>query len=215
MADLTEAQLEGLWLQAGGQASLAPTMAAIAEAESSGNTTALNDNPATKDYSVGPWQINYYGSLLAPRTAEFGSPNELLANPLLDAKAAVSLAAGGQGLSNWSTYNSGAYRGYLGALGSTAPPISAGAPLAQTENQQSGSDQTTREQNSGFLSSLDDLINPSNVSLFSPWSAITGFLARGGITFLGLGLIVAGLMIIVFGSDTGAMAVGRVLRSVI
>jgi len=112
---LSFSQLEQLWQQAGGRPSLAPTMAAIALAESSGRTDAVNDNPSTGDYSVGPWQINYFGDLAASRTRRYGSPAQLIRDPLRDAKAAVDLAgATGQGLGNWSTYNSGAYRRYLG-----------------------------------------------------------------------------------------------------
>lgn len=99
-------------MQAGGSPAYAPTMAGIALAESGGRTDALNDNPSTGDYSVGPWQINYYGSLLQPRTRRYGSPDALRSNPLLDAKAAVDLASGGAGLDNWSTYKSGEYIKY-------------------------------------------------------------------------------------------------------
>jgi hypothetical protein len=87
-------------------------MAAIALAESGGNSTALNDNSGTGDYSVGLWQINYYGGLLAPRTAAYGSPSSLQADPAAQAKAAVSIEKS-QGLRAWSTYSSGAYTRYL------------------------------------------------------------------------------------------------------
>src|SRR5580698_840440 len=55
----TYAQLEGLWVNAGGQASMAPLMAAIAEAESGGCSSALNatDNGGTQS-SYGLWQIS-------------------------------------------------------------------------------------------------------------------------------------------------------------
>jgi len=120
MTQYTFAQLEGLWINAGGSAAMAPTMAAIALAESGGNSAALNDNSGTGDYSVGLWQINYYGNLLSSRTAAFGSPSSLRDNPAAQAKAAVSIYKS-QGLRAWSTYSSGAYRKYLSG---TAPDTS-------------------------------------------------------------------------------------------
>jgi hypothetical protein len=116
-------QLEQLWVKAGGAARLAPTMAAIALAESGGNTTSLNDNPSTGDYSVGLWQINYYGSMLGPRTARYGSPIDLRNDPLANAKAAVDLAANGAGLENWSTYKSGAYKSDLSGSSSATTTL--------------------------------------------------------------------------------------------
>jgi hypothetical protein len=99
---LSYAQVEQLWTQNGGPAGWAPLMAAIAMAESGGNTQALNNTPATGDYSVGLWQINYYNGMLAGRTASYGSPQALLADPNKQAKAAISLfGQNGSGLGNW------------------------------------------------------------------------------------------------------------------
>lgn len=102
--------IESLWTSAGGSKELAPVMAAIAIAESGGRPSALNDTPP--DYSVGLWQINYYGSLLPGRSREFGSPQALLASPAAQARAAVAIERQ-QGLGAWTTYTSGAYRKYL------------------------------------------------------------------------------------------------------
>lgn len=110
-------------------------MAAIGSAESSLDLSVINDTPATGDYSVGVWQINYYGSLRASRTAEFGTPQQLIAGGLgLQARSALAIADGPGGYTNWSTYNSGAYAKYLhgfaitptgggpGAVNQFAPP---------------------------------------------------------------------------------------------
>jgi hypothetical protein len=94
-------QIEQLWISNGGPAGWAPLMAAIAQAESSGSTVALNNNPGTGDYSVGLWQINYYAGLLGPRTNKYGSPAALQADPNLQAKAAIDLFANGAGWTNW------------------------------------------------------------------------------------------------------------------
>jgi hypothetical protein len=96
-------QIVSLWDNAGGDPGWGPLMAGIALAESSGNTTVLNDNPSTGDYSVGLWQINYYGGLLGPRTKAYGSPASLQASPTAQAAAAVSLANGGTNLGPWRT----------------------------------------------------------------------------------------------------------------
>jgi hypothetical protein len=116
---LTFGQIETLWVQNGGSPAWAPLMAGIAMAESSGSTTALNNDPATGDYSVGLWQINYFGSLLAPRTAEYGSPGDLLNDPNAQASAAVKLFGNGAGASNWQ--GDAAYQAWADAGKPTTP----------------------------------------------------------------------------------------------
>lgn len=77
-------------------------MTAIAERESSFNPGAFNNNPSTGDYSVGLWQINYYGNLAQSRTQAYGTPQALLSNPQAQASAAYNLA-GGNSLSGLSS----------------------------------------------------------------------------------------------------------------
>ena len=131
MANLNGAQLETLWVKSGGDAKLAPVMAAIALAESGGNPSSLNNHPKSGDFSVGLWQINYYGNLSGPRTARYGAWQQQL-NPYSNVKAAVDLARGGRGLDNWSTFKSGAYVPYLKQVpgGNTVNP-SSGMPSGQ------------------------------------------------------------------------------------
>jgi hypothetical protein len=74
-------------------------MTALAGREAKWDPTALNNNPNTGDYSVGLFQINYYGSLLQGRTAAYGAPSTLLSNPQDQANAVYKLA-GGNNLSN-------------------------------------------------------------------------------------------------------------------
>lgn len=95
MADYTYGQLEDLWIKAGGSKALAPLMAAIALAESSGNPDAQNPSGAT-----GLWQI-----LGAVNPAD----QDQLTNPQVNAKEAV-LKYKTQGLNAWTTYTSGAYQ---------------------------------------------------------------------------------------------------------
>ena len=88
-------QLEGLWKQAGGPASMAGLMAAIAEAESGGRSTAQNPSGAS-----GLWQI-----LGVP------FPGNVF-DPLTNARMAVAKWRS-QGLGAWATYTSGAYKQFL------------------------------------------------------------------------------------------------------
>jgi Transglycosylase SLT domain len=112
MTQYTYAQLEGLWIQANGPKSLAPLMAAIAEAESSGNSQAQNPSGAT-----GLWQI-------------LGNPfpgNAM--DPLTNARMAVAKWRS-QGLGAWTTYTSGAYKQFL--HGSVPPATPGGGQTGPT-----------------------------------------------------------------------------------
>lgn len=170
---LSFAQLEGLWRKAGGSAALAPIMAAISLAESGGNTASLNNTASTGDYSVGLWQINYYGNLYGSRSARYGTPAQLAADPLAQAKAAVSLAAGGRGLSNWTTYTSGAYRGYL----SGAPPAVYGGGLQGSRGARpsAGGDAWSGILHAGESGLISGVESIAPVGVFGAvWSALGG-----------------------------------------
>lgn len=102
-------------------------MAAIAEAESGLDYTVINDTPATGDYSVGLWQINYYDGLYSSRAAQFGTPCQLARSGLGgQARAALAIQAQAGGYTPWTTYTSGAYRRYLHGGAPGSPPPSAG-----------------------------------------------------------------------------------------
>lgn len=98
------ASLSQLWIDAGGDPKLANLMAAIAMAESSGRKDATNKNT---DGSIdrGLWQIN-------SSHTQFDA-NRLLSDPEYNAQAAVAIEKS-QGLTAWSTYQSGAYKQFLG-----------------------------------------------------------------------------------------------------
>jgi hypothetical protein len=123
MADLTFSQLEALWKQtvpaSDPYQKLAPVMAAIALAESSGNPGAINpnDNNGTQS-SYGLWQISN-GTHSPP------APN--WANPAENAKLAYGKLTS-QGLKAWGTWVSGAYKTFLTA--NNAPDTS-GSNVAQ------------------------------------------------------------------------------------
>ena len=114
---LSNAELEGLWLTAGGDSEKAELMASIAQAESGGNPNAVNptDNGGTQT-SWGLWQVSD------------GTHNEPVPNildPLVNARQAVEKLRS-QGLSAWGTYDSGAYRRYF--LDPAPTPIPWGSP---------------------------------------------------------------------------------------
>jgi hypothetical protein len=97
-------------------------LAAIAGPESSYDMSVINDTPATGDYSVGLWQINYYGSLHAGRVAEFGTPRQLIEGGLRAQARAAHKIWSEQGFNAWyNTYSSGDWRKYVGTGG--GPPL--------------------------------------------------------------------------------------------
>lgn len=127
MAVLTHAQLEELWVTAGGSEATADTAAAVAQAESGGNTAEILNTarpdlagyhpPAPgnlPEYSVGLWQIN---ELAHPQY----TTTQLL-TPVGNVNAAVAISDGGASFEAWSTFKNGDYRRFL---------TSGGTPTAQ------------------------------------------------------------------------------------
>jgi hypothetical protein len=66
-----------------------------------GNVGIVNDSPATGDYSVGLFQINYFANLNSSRTKQYGSPASLASNISEQANAAWSISSQG---TNWSPW---------------------------------------------------------------------------------------------------------------
>jgi hypothetical protein len=77
--------------------------AAIAMAESGGNPFAVGDSGT----SFGLWQIH------APAHPEFDTTQ--LMNAAYNAHAALLISKSGADWSPWTTYNSGAYKAFMGA----------------------------------------------------------------------------------------------------
>jgi Lysozyme like domain len=105
-------QLEGLWINAGGPRAVAGVAAAIADAESHGNSQAVNrtDNNGTQT-SWGLWQIS---------NGTHGQPVPDILDPAVNAQQAVAkYNNAGHQFTPWGTYDSGAYQAFLG--GSTTP----------------------------------------------------------------------------------------------
>jgi hypothetical protein len=119
------ADLENLWIQAGGDPQVANIMAAIALAESSGRPWAYNPRDTNgrggTQVSAGLWQIS--NGTMTPVTD--------WADPLTNARYAVQKYKE-QGFGAWGTWSSGAYLAYMGGGQvqvdtSTAPPQIEGA----------------------------------------------------------------------------------------
>ena len=112
---LSYAQLKSVWLSAAQGTQYATNawaslMAAIAEAESSGNPNSTNptDNGGTQT-SWGLWQISL---------GNHDEPSPNWNDPVVNAQLAIGKLQS-QGLSAWGTYTSGAYKTYLN--GATTP----------------------------------------------------------------------------------------------
>lgn len=125
MATFTHAQLEELWVLAGGSEAAADTAAAIAQAESHGCQYAkagpIDDRPVKQctyrhtntENSYGLWQIN--------RRAHRQYSAAQLYTAAGNASAAVAIAKGGLSFQAWSTYKNGAYKQFLTGGGTPAP----------------------------------------------------------------------------------------------
>jgi len=104
---LSFADLESLWTNAGGNAIVAPIMAAIALAESSGIANNLNPNDSNgaggTQASSGLWQVSNGTT----------TPITNWSDPAANAVAAVAKYNNAGGFSPWGTFTSGAYVPFL------------------------------------------------------------------------------------------------------
>lgn len=175
---LSYAQLEGLWVNAGGSAATAPVAAAIAMAESGGNPTSHNPRPP--DDSYGLWQINMLGSMGPARRAQYGlKSNTDLYDPATNARVAVIMSNKGANFRPWSTFTNGMYKKYVN--GGTAPDLNAPSPGPGVGG--SGDPGGVVQANVGS-DIVDFFANLGN------WLFMIGIIAGGGL------LLIAGLVII-------------------
>jgi hypothetical protein len=119
----TLAELEQLWVNAGGPVAQEQTAAAIALAESSGNPNAINptDNGG-KQTSWGLWQIS---------NGTHAQPVAGILDPSVNAQAAVGkYVSAGDKFTPWGTYNSGVYRKFLSGSGVAESPYATSAATA-------------------------------------------------------------------------------------
>jgi hypothetical protein len=174
------AQLEQLWINAGGPAAAAPIAAAVALAESSGNPGATNpaDNNGTQT-SWGLWQIS---------NGTHAQPVPGILDPNVNAQQAVAKykAEGNSFSPDWGTYTSGAYKAYL-SPGTTPDP---NVPQSATLTSQPGGDNPNTciigAGEGGFFG-----IGAASTCFFSKSEAralVGGLMLGGGFLVMGLGL---------------------------
>jgi len=133
-AALSHAQLVALWEANGGPAASADVAAAIAQAESGGDPSVIDNTAyptragyhapsagAQPEYSVGLWQINL--------VAHPGYSEASMLTPAGNAAAAVAISSGGLDFSAWTTYVDGAYLPFLSSAG-PAPPAGPTGPTS-------------------------------------------------------------------------------------
>lgn len=170
------AQLEELWIQAGGSKSLAPLMAAIALAESGGNAGATNpnDNNGTQT-SWGLWQIS---------NGTHNKPTADILDPLTNAQYAVKKYKA-QGLQAWGTYSSGSYRKFMKSGVSPSSPVTGTTP--------------TTAQDAGLTSDLGNAIGQGLIAVMQP---VFNFVLWGSEVVLGIFLLIGGVFVAIQASKT-------------
>lgn len=184
---LTPAQIRKVAANAGFSGSDLNIAVAVAQAESGGNPRSHNTNAGTGDDSYGLWQINYFGSLRGPRTADFG-PGSGLYDPQKNADAAHVIFKR-SGWSAWSTYKSGAYKRFMDDVGVDTP--SGGSTSAATP----ASD--------GF--SIGSSINAFGQTILKTGENIGGILVA-------LVFIVLGVVLLARKEAVNALPVGKALK---
>jgi cell wall-associated NlpC family hydrolase len=150
---LTASQIAPYAAQAGFAGSSLVTAIAVALAESSGNTWAIN-NDADGSQDQGLWQINsvhfseFPGSVRDPGQGSIAAVGaSRLFDPATNAIAAWVVSGGAANFAPWSTYTSGAYRAHLAeaqtaagvyAANPTSPPQPAPGALGSGTASQAG-----------------------------------------------------------------------------
>lgn len=185
---LSFAQLKQVWIEASAgtkyhSAAWATLMAAIAEAESSGNPAAVNPNDnGGRQSSYGLWQIS---------TGTHAPPSPQWADPTVNAHLAIG-KLNSQGLGAWGTYTSGAYRKYLGGASASSLPQTAGTPTGTVQAETASFDFANPLSVAGSLTSaaksLGDIVSFANTILndiewlFVPshWVRIIAFMFGSG-----------------------------------
>ena len=206
-------QIQQLWISNGGNPAWAPTMAGIAIAESGGMTNNLNNNASTGDFSVGLWQINYFGNLGPSRSQKYGNPVGLANDPNAQAKAAVDLLGGGPGITAWAGDT-------VGQIAQNGKPLSlsqvkAVLPQAATQGATAitRADGTVDQALAAAGSATTTGVNPldplgvgaavDSVPAFLGKVTNLGWWKRAALVGLGIGFVGVGLVVFFEGTDTG------------
>jgi hypothetical protein len=141
-----------LWIANGGNKAAAPIAAAIAMAESAGDSTASNLN-TNGSIDRGLWQINsVHGAQ---------STFDVTGN----VKAAIAISSNGTNWTPWVTFNTGAYKKFLqGNISPTTPPGQQPTSPAQTTGLISWPGDITDFFNNAktFIDALLWIVNPAS-----------------------------------------------------
>lgn len=186
----TFGQLEGLWIRNGGPPAVAPVMAAIGLAESTGNNVKQQNQPY-RTTGWGIWQITPGNSV-----PSIGTDAALL-DPDKNAQAAVYKYKR-QGLGAWTTYTNGAFRQYMKA---GVPPDTTAIPKGSTSGTVTNGQQVSLPGDiggaigKGFADALS--------AVFQPFINI---LIWGTETLIGLGLLIAGVLLMAGQTSAGKEA---------
>lgn len=171
MTNYSYSQLETLWIDNGGNKAAAAIAAAIAMAESGGDSTAV-DNDANGTTDRGLWQIN----------STHGAQSTFDVNA--NAKAAISISNNGTNWQPWTTFVSGAYKKFL----SGAAPSSVNDPTSTTSAAGGlGGILSIPTEITGFFSDADKFVNLI-MWLAKPqdWLRIGAFFIGGVLIFVAL-----------------------------
>lgn len=203
---ITYAQAMGAWVNAGGPKAVAPVAAAIAEAESGLDANQYNptDNGGTQT-SWGLWQIS--NGTHASVSAQWNDPSA-------NAKLAVAKYKGaGNAFTPWGTFDSGAYKAFLGG-GTPDPnvPGSSGSTGATLDSSSAPDPICLFSVNVNVLSGLHiPLLNsPDNLCFLTRTNA-RAFM--GGIILMGSSVIGLAAVVLLaaagFGHSGAGEAAGR------
>lgn len=166
---LSPSDVQNLWIGNGGDPAKAVLASAVVFGAENpqGNAGIVNDTPETGDYSIGLWQINYYGGLYDAQVARFGSPEDFAADPNLQARAAIAMSQNG---SNWQPWGPDfGYSGYGSVVSAPLDGSKVGNWLAAH-----GYASTSSSPGSSALASLSSLP-------WAPIAAAAGILVVGGL----------------------------------
>lgn len=170
----TFGQLETLWINAGGSTALAPVMAAIALAESSGNPNATNPNDnGGLQTSWGLWQLS---------DGTHNQPVNNILNPEVNAQQAVKKYKS-QGLTAWGTYTSGIYRKYM----STSAPSPVGSTTQVSGNVQDASWWNPLSWGSSVESGIESGLTSAFKAVLGPVLQWVWWLGETGIGLVAIG----------------------------
>lgn len=188
----TYAELKSLAQSAGFSGSDVDIAAAVAMAESGGNSRSYN--PVGRDDSYGLWQINMKGSLGPDRRKKFGiSSNAALFEPAVNARAA-KMIKDDSGWAAWTTYTRGTYKKFL-------KPGIAASPTDTTDTAASADD-------GSLVGGIKASVNALGENIFKTGANI------GGI-FVALVLIVLGIVLLARKQVANVVPMGKVAKGVL